>query len=103
MRICRILLAWPMLVIHVFTADVRGQGLLATLCASVILVNPIAKLAITMDPVGVAANTWAAGAIQGAQRSTPSHTCPWYQPVQIGSRHASLHNTTYEGSPASAS
>ena len=41
------------------------QGLLATLCASVILVNPIAKLAITMDPVGVAANTWAAGAIQG--------------------------------------
>ena len=42
------------------------QGLLATLCASVILVNPIAKLAITMDPVGVAANTWAAGAIQGA-------------------------------------
>ena len=44
----------------------RVQGLLATLCASVILVNPIAKLAITMDPVGVAANTWAAGAIQGA-------------------------------------
>ena len=41
------------------------QGLLATLCASVILVNPIAKLAITMDPVGVAANTWAAGIIQG--------------------------------------
>ena len=47
------------------TAD-RIQGLLATLCASVILVNPIAKLAITMDPVGVAANTWAASAIQGA-------------------------------------
>ena len=42
------------------------QGLLATLCASLILVNPIAKLAITMDPVGVAANTWAAGAMQGA-------------------------------------
>ena len=41
------------------------QGLLATLCATLILVNPIAKLAITMDPVGVAANTWAAGAIQG--------------------------------------
>ena len=39
---------------------------MATLCASVILVNPIAKLAITMDPVGVAANTWAAGVIQGA-------------------------------------
>ena len=42
-----------------------GQGLLATLCAGVILVNPIAKLAITMDPVGVAANTWAAGVVQG--------------------------------------
>lgn len=41
------------------------QGLLATLCATLILVNPIAKLAITMDPVSVAANTWAAGAIQG--------------------------------------
>ena len=39
------------------------QGLLATLCATLILVNPIAKLAITMDPVGVAAN--AVGAIQG--------------------------------------
>lgn len=41
------------------------QGLLATLCATLILVNPIAKLAITMDPVGVAANTWAAGTFQG--------------------------------------
>ena len=68
-----------------YTASMCAQGLLATLCASVILVNPIAKLAITMDPVGVAANTWAAGAFQGEQTSKSSSslvkgrssTCLW--------------------------
>ena len=43
------------------------QGLLSTLCASVILVNPVAKLAITMDPVGTAANTSLAAAVPGAR------------------------------------
>ena len=41
------------------------QGLLSTLCASVILVNPVAKLAITMDPVGTAANASLAAAVPG--------------------------------------
>jgi hypothetical protein len=46
-----------------------GQGLLATLCAALILVNPVAKFAITLDPVGVAANTSLAGFTQGALTS----------------------------------
>jgi hypothetical protein len=41
------------------------QGLLATLCATLILVNPVAKFAITLDPVGVAANTSLANVTQG--------------------------------------
>ena len=60
------------------------QGLLATLCATLILVNPIAKLAITMDPVGVAANTWAAGAIHG---DAPQ---PTTLPLADMQRHAKL-------------
>ncbi|EIE22996.1 hypothetical protein COCSUDRAFT_15642, partial [Coccomyxa subellipsoidea C-169] len=41
------------------------KGLLATLCASLILVNPVAKFAITLDPVAVAANTSLASVTQG--------------------------------------
>ncbi|CAL8465508.1 g5044 [Coccomyxa elongata] len=41
------------------------KGLLATLCASLILVNPVAKFAITLDPVAVAANTSLATFTQG--------------------------------------
>lgn len=51
------------------------QGLVATLCASLILVNPIAKLAVTMDPVGTAANTWAAGIFQGRRESELAISC----------------------------
>ncbi|KAK9903315.1 hypothetical protein WJX75_002640 [Coccomyxa subellipsoidea] len=42
------------------------KGLLATLCASLILVNPVAKFAITLDPVAVAANTSLATVTPGA-------------------------------------
>ena len=44
-----------------------AQGLLATLCASLILVNPLAKFAITLDPVGTAANTRLTAAVPGAR------------------------------------
>lgn len=31
------------------------QGVLATLCASLILINPVAKFALTLEPVAAAA------------------------------------------------
>lgn len=54
------------------TVDCLLQGLLATLCASLILVNPVAKFAITLDPVAVAANTSLATVTPGAP-SQPVH------------------------------
>jgi hypothetical protein len=45
------------------------QGLLASLCATLILVNPVAKFAITLDPVGTAANTALTAASPGRHLS----------------------------------
>ena len=42
-------------------------GVLATLCSCLVLINPIAKFALTMEPVGAAA-TKAAGATSGLPR-----------------------------------
>ena len=42
------------------------QGRLATLCASLILVNPIAKFALTLEPVAAAA-TGAAEGVSGGE------------------------------------
>jgi len=42
-------------------------GVLATLCCSLVLINPVAKFALTMEPVGAAA-TKAAGTTSGFPR-----------------------------------
>ena len=60
---------------HVATWNIRNarfhprltslQGVPATLCASIILINPIAKLALTMEPVAAAATSALKGRTQG--------------------------------------
>ena len=53
---------------------VLPQGRLATLCASLILVNPIAKFALTLEPVAAAATGAAEGVSGGeAGKRTASH------------------------------
>ncbi len=44
------------------------RGLLATLCASLILVNPIAKFALTVDTPATAADAAVAARVTGAPR-----------------------------------
>lgn len=44
------------------------SGVLAALCASVILVNPIAKFALTMEPVSAALQSAVPGGRQGLMR-----------------------------------
>lgn len=45
------------------------QGVPATLCASIILINPIAKLALTMEPVAAAATTAVTSRTKGKEAS----------------------------------
>ena len=54
---------------HLFT---MLQGVPATLCASIILVNPIAKLALTMEPVAAAATAAVAEKSAGQPQTAPS-------------------------------
>lgn len=61
-------------------ADYFVQGVPATLCASIILINPIAKLALTMEPVAAAATSAVTTRTQGKLQSSGYHIKEQHSP-----------------------